>query len=161
MALTLPSIVPSGYAGTSADFQKTKCDKSGAVRLVTGSVTVPASTASGTIIGLFPFNKGAKVSYGSRVYVADLDTGTDVTLDVGYQYYNSDTGTSQNAGFVSASTAPQAGGMIEMTAVTSMTFTAAGDGWVIAKIGGGATTTEGAITFNCSVAYDPSGVTNA
>ena len=159
MTTTLPSIVPTGYAGTNADFQKCKADRSGAVRCITGSVSIPASTASGTIIGLFPFNKGMKLGYGSRVYVADLDTSTNVTLDIGFQYYDSTTGTSQNAGFVAASTAPQTAGMVEMTAVTSMTTTMAGDGWVVAKIGGGSTTTTGAITFNCSFAYDASGVT--
>lgn len=154
MTTTLPSIVPTGYAGTYKDFTRTKSDKSGAMRIVTGTVTVPASTASGTVIGLMPFNKGMKLGYGSRVYVADLDTSTNVTLNIGYQYYDSATGTSQNAGYVSGSTAPQTAGMIEMTAVTSMNDTMLGDGWIVAVTGGGSTTTSGAITFNLAIAYD-------
>ena len=161
MTTALPSIVPTGYSKTVADFTaRTKVDRSGALRLVTGTVSVPATTASTTIVGLVPFNKGAKISYGSRVYSADLDTSTNVTLDIGYTYYDSTLGTSVANAFVAASTTPQTGGMIEMTAVAGMTFTAAADGWMTATIGGGATTTTGSLTFNVGIAYDASGVTN-
>lgn len=161
MTTTLPTIAPTGYDKTINDFLKTKSDKSGAIRLSTGSVSIPATTASGTLVGLIPFNKGAKLAYGSRVYTADLDTSTNVKLDIGYTYYDSTTGTSDPNAFVAAATTAQTGGMIEMTAVEGATWTAAADGWITATIGGAATTTTGSLTFNLGVAYDASGVTNA
>lgn len=161
MTTSLPSIVPTGYSGTTADFLRTKKDTSGAMRLITGSVSIPATTASTTVVGLMPFNKGMKLGYGSRVYCADLDTATTVTLDIGYTYYDSTTGTSDPNAYVAASTAPQSGGMIEMTDVAGMPDTMEADGWVTATIGAGATTTTGSLTFNLSFAYDASGVTNA
>ena len=160
MTTSLPTIVPTGYAGDTTDFTKTKVDRSGAFRICTGSVSIPASTASATVVGLMPINKGFKLGYGSRVYAAALDTNTALTLDIGYTYYDSTTGTSSTAGYVSASTAGRAGGMIEMTAVTDMKTTAAADGWITVTTGGGSTTTTGSLTFNLEFAYDPSGVTN-
>lgn len=161
MTLVLPTIAPTGYSKTSADFTaRTKVDRSGAVRVVTGTVSVPASTATSTLIGLVPFNKGAKITYGSRVYTADLDSSTNVTLDIGYTYYDSTAGTSDPNAFVAASTAAQTAGMMEMTAVEGMTWTAEADGW-IAATNNAATTTTGSLTFNIGIAYDASGATNA
>ena len=158
--MTTPSIVPTGYAGDSTDFLHAKMDRSGAMRIVTGTVSVPAATATDTIIGLVPFRKGAKFGYGSRVYVGDMDTSTNVTVDLGYIYDDNVTYTNVLGAFVAASTAPQAGGMMEMTAVAGMTWTAAADGWITTQVNA-ATTTTASLTFNISIAYDPSGVTNA
>ena len=162
MTTALPTIVPTGYSATVADFTaRTKVDRSGALRLVTGTVSVPATTATTTLIGLVPFNKGAKFSYGSRLYCGDMDTSTNVTIDVGYTYYDSTLGTSVPNAFVAAyGTVPQSAGIVEMTAVEGMTWTAAADGWIGVTIGGGATTTTASITFSVAIAYDPSGVTN-
>jgi hypothetical protein len=163
MSTALPTIYPTGYAGTILDFLQTKVDHEGALRLQTGTVAVPASTATSTLIGLMPFNKGCKVHYGSSLYTDDLDTSTNVTFNVGYTYYDSTTGTTNASGFVAGSTVPQSGGFIPFTATsgasTGMTWTAAADGW-IAVTNTAATTTTGNILFNIAFAYDPSGVTN-
>lgn len=159
MATTLPTVYPTGYQGTNLDFLETKVDRSGALRIVTGDVSIPATTATTVLIGLLPFNKGAKVFYGSSVHSADLDTSTNVTLNVGWTYYDSATGTSQAAGFISASTIPQAGGSKTFDNTTGFEFTALGDGWITAGVGA-ATTTTGSLQFNVGIAYDASGVTN-
>lgn len=158
--MTTPTIYPTGYAGDATDYLHAKVDRSGAVRMVTGSVSVPALTATDTIIGLMPFQKGAKLGYGARVYTADLDSSTNVTLDIGYVFDDNATYTNVLDAFVAASTAPQSGGMIEMTASAGMTFSAGANGWIVAQVNA-ATTTTGALVFNLPIAYDVSGVTNS
>lgn len=163
MTTALPTIYAVGYQGTTLDFLETKVDRSGALRIQTGTVAIPASTATSTLIGLMPFNAGCKVLYGSTVYSQDLDSGTNVTFNIGWTYYDSTLGTSQAAGFVSGSTIPQTGGMIPFNASSGsslgMIFTAAADGW-IGITNTAATTTTGNVEFNIAFAYDPSGVTN-
>lgn len=163
MALTLPSVVPTGYADDYTDFFRTKADKSGALRVITGSVAVASAVASGALIGFFPFNKGMKV-HGLRVYCDALDTGANITVDFGYTYYDSATGTSLPAAFVSASTAARSGGgsvaFTGASSVPGMTFTAAGDGWVTMRIAAISTLAAGTVTFNAAIGYDASGVTN-
>ncbi len=151
--MTTPTIVPTGFGMTDADFLKCKCDRSGAMTLVHGYVAIPAATAKDTIIGLHPFRKGARLSYGSRVYSADLDTSTNVTLDIGYVYDDAVTYTTDLDAFVVASTAPQTGGMVEMTAVEGMTWVAEADGWICAQVNA-ATTTTGNLTFSLGLSYD-------
>lgn len=163
MTLVLPTIYPTGYAGDATDFLKTKVDRSGELRLQTGTVAVPAATATSTLIGLMPFNKGCKMHMGSSVYSDDLDSSTNVTFNIGYTYYDSTAGTTNASGFVAGSTIPQTGGMIPFTATSGqsagMTWTAEADGW-IAITNTAATTTSGNVKFNIAFAYDPSGVTN-
>lgn len=158
MTLVLPTVFPVGYAGDNTDFRQAKCDRSGAVRQHTGLVAVPASSLSGTLIGLIPFRAGFKFCYGSALYSAAQ--GTSVTLSWGYQYYDStqpNSGTSQTAGFLSASTAAAAGGMMVPLAVTSMDWVAASEGWITALIGGATTTGPANLTFNILGCYDNSG----
>jgi len=163
MSTSLPTIYPVGYAGTTQDFLETKVDRSGALRVQTGTVVIPASTATSTVIGLMPFNAGCKVLFGSTVYSQDLDSSTNVTFNIGWTYYDTATGTSQAAGFVSGSTIPQTGGMIPFNASSGsslgMVFTAAADGWITIT-NTAATTTSGNVEFNIAFAYDQSGVTN-
>lgn len=163
MALSYPTLYPTGYAGDATDYNRVKVDRSGALRVVTGTVSIPATTATSTLIGLVPFVKGAKVHYGSSVYTQDLDSSTNVTFNIGYTYEDS-ANTSQAAGFVSGSTVPQSGGLIPFTATSGssvgMSFTAVGNGWITIT-NTAATTTTGAVQFNIAIAYDSSGVTNA
>lgn len=164
MSTSLPTIYPVGYAGTTADFLHTKLTRSGDMRLQTGTVALPAATATSTLIGLIPFNKGMKLCMGgSSVYSDDLDTSTNVTFNIGYTYYDSTTGTSNASGFVAGTTVPQSSGMIPFTASSGssvgMTWTAAADGWITIT-NTAATTTTGNVLFNLAFAYDPSGVTN-
>jgi hypothetical protein len=155
MADTFPGIVPTGFTGTYRDFLLTKTDRSGAVRRVQGSVSIPASTATDTIIGLFPFTAGMSLSglSGFNLYSADLDSSTNVTLDWGVQYQNTTEGTTDLDLITSASTAPQAGGFVAPDEIDWMTHVTTGNGWVVAQVNA-ATTTTGSLTFNIPFVYD-------
>lgn len=157
--MTLPNLYPTGYTGTSADFLKCKVDRSGALREITGVVTVTNGSATGTIVGLAPFQKGAKLNYGSRVIVSDIDTASAVTIDIGVIYDDNATTTSIPDAYVTASTAGQAGGAIEMTSATGAAYTTSANGWIAATIKT-ANPVTGTMTFNLGIAYDTSGVTN-
>lgn len=151
--MTTPSIVPSKYAGTSKDYLRSKIDRSGAVRTENGAVSVPSSTASGTIVGLVPFRKGASLA---RLFVVpdDLDTSTNVTLDLGY-VYDSASFTDAPAAFLSASTAAQTGVACSTAYLKAAnTWVADGDGWIVARTGGGSTTTTGSLNYSVGLAYD-------
>ena len=162
MSLTLPSIVPTGYAGDYSDFFRTKADKSGAVREITGAVVIPTTIAAGTLVGLFPFNASFKLGYGTVLNAGAMGTG--VTGSLGIQYYNSTTGTSNTACYLSAVTATALGGFINLSGqgaqVTGMTLDTLGDGWVVFVVGTTSTTTSSTLTFNAPFAYDASGITN-
>lgn len=162
MTTSLPTIYPVGYAGTTQDFLETKVDRSGAVRLVgVPALAIPNTTASATLIGLMPFNAGFKVT-DLKVWTDELDSGSSVTLSVGYTYYDSTTGTSVSNAFASAVTTAQggSGARITMTGSTVLDWTAAANGWLTITTGGGATTVSGNILANIGFAYDQSGVTN-
>lgn len=154
--MSLPSIVPTGFAGDYTDFFKVKNDRSGAVRRTSGSVSIPASTATDTIIGLFPFVAGMSFAEltGYNLYCADLDSSTNVTLDVGVAYQSSGEGTDNYTLITAASTVPQTGGYVPPSAGTSwQDYVTTGNGWVVAQVNA-ATTTTGSLTFNYAFAYD-------
>lgn len=154
--MTAPTLYPSKYSGTAVDYNRAKIDRSGALRTEAVTVTVPSSTASGTVIGLVPFRKGARfVCNASGVFTTDIDTGTTVNASVGYVYDDNVTYTNAPAAFVSASTVPQTGGIIPVTGLaTAYTFVAAADGWITVTTGGGTTTTAGTISAQITLAYD-------
>lgn len=154
--MTTPSIVPTKYSGTSTDFLKAKCDREGALRTEAFSISIPSGTASGTVIGLVPFRKGARfICHASGVNITDVDTSTNVTASIGYVYDDNVTYTNAPAAFVSASTTPQTGGTIALNGLaTSYTFVAAADGWIALTTGGGSTTTTGTIVGQITLAYD-------
>ncbi len=153
--MALPTIVPTGFQGDYTDFFQTKVDRDGCVRRAQGSVSIPASTATDTIIGLFPFNAGMSFAGLSSVdlYTADLDSSTNVTLDWGIAYQNSTEGTDDLDNITSASTAPQAGGFVAPDEIDWMTLVTTGNGWVTVQVNA-ATTTTGSITFNIPFVYD-------
>lgn len=152
--MTAPTIVPTGYQGDYRDYLNVKADKSGAARLSSGSVSVPAATATDTVIGLVPFQAGARfVIGGYSIHCADLDTSTNVTLDVGVAYENTTAGTDALTTYVAASTVPQAGGFVTPTAVGGLTYVTTGNGWLVAQVNA-ATTTTGSITWNIPLVYD-------
>jgi len=153
--MALPTIVPTGFAGDYTDFLKTKDDRSGAVRRVQGEISVPATTATTAIVGLFPFNSGMSFAGlgGYNFNVADLDSSTNVTISLGVAYQDTVQGTDALTLITSGSTAPQAGGFVAPTATNWMEFVSTGNGWVVATFGA-ATTTTGNITFNIPFAYD-------
>lgn len=158
MTLTLPTYVPTGFDGTKTDFLKCKVDRSGAVRNHAFSTAITAAAASDVLIGLVPFQKGARIAGLPIINTTDLDTDSDLTLDVGYTYYDSTLGTSDPNAFVTASTAGQAGGAITIDEVAATTFTgfvAEAAGWITLTLGtGGTSYTTGVIHGNISLCYD-------
>lgn len=157
MADQFPSIVPVGFAGDYTDFLKCKVDRSGAVRRSSGAVSVPGTTAQAVVIGLFPFEKGMSFAdlSGFNLLVADLDSGTTVTLSVGVFYQNSTEGTDVLTLITNGSTAAQAGGYIVPGAVTTwQDYQTTGNGWVVVSVTAGPTTTTGNLTFNYTTCYD-------
>lgn len=157
--MALPTIVPTGFAGDYTDFLKTKADRSGAVRRVQGSVSIPAATATDTIIGLFPFVAGMSFSGlgGYNLYTADLDTSTNVTLDWGIAYQDSGQGTDNLDAITSASTAAQTGGFVVPDEIDFLTLVTTGNGWVTVQVNA-ATVTTGSLTFNIPFVYDQPGL---
>ena len=153
--MTTPTVYPTQFQGDDTDYLNApQVDRSGAMRLYNNVVSVPDTTSSGTIIGLMPFNKGARFGYGSVVAFGDFDTATNVTANVGYVYEDNDTVTyvSDVDAFIAASTAPQAGGLAEFSAVAGVNFEATADGWVVCQFT--ADTTQAAdITYNLNVGY--------
>lgn len=153
--MVLPAIVPTGFDGDYKDFLKVKCDRSGAVRRTSGAVTIPDATTADTIIGLFPFNSGMSLSGlgGYNFHITDIDTASNVTLDIGVAYQDTAAGTDALTLITSGATTPQSGGFVAPDETTWMDYVTTGNGWVVAQVN--ATTTEaGTITFNVPFAYD-------
>jgi hypothetical protein len=106
---------------------------------------------------LYPFQAGHVFGGlgGYNFYVADLDTASTVTMSIGVAYQDTAAGTDALTLVTSASTAPQAGGYIAPTAqATWQDYVTTGNGWVVASITAGPTTTSGALTFQVPFAYD-------
>lgn len=155
MTLTLPSIVNSNYAGTSADFKQAKVDRSGAVRREYFSVSIPTGTVTGVYVGLVPFNKNARLNIGSP-YIANVGDGS-FTFDLGILYYDSTLGTSDDDCFASAMTTGQAGGLIVLDEHAWIDVLTEADGWIILKTGGSTTDNTGVIKGHASISYDVMG----
>lgn len=153
--MALPTIVPTGFQGDYTDFFQTKVGRDGRVTRAQGSVSIPAATATDTIIGLFPFNAGMSFAGlgGYNLYTPDLDTSTNVTLDWGIAYQNSTEGTDDLDNITSASTAAQAGGFVAPDEIDWMTLVTSGNGWVTVQVNA-ATTTTGSLTFDIPYVYD-------
>lgn len=154
--MTLPSIVPTGFAATSSDFAKAKADRSGAVRCLPFNVSVPSATASATIVGLVPVRKGARLVIGStKIETDDLDASTNVTVSLGIVYDDNTNNTNNQTLFVVSATTAQAGGIFTLlNTYTVSSYAATGDGWVCATIGGGATSLLGTIHGQVGLSYD-------
>ena len=120
--MTNPDIFAAGEDSTNSFFNVPSGQSDGP-RVVVRTATVPDSTTAGTVIGLVPFQKGARVQYGSALAVADLDTATNVTLNWGYVYKDNDTTTNINDpdAFAAAATTAQAGGVLRPTATAGST----------------------------------------
>lgn len=153
--MTLPSIVPVGYADTTNDFLHTKVDHSGAERASYGVVAIPSGTVVTTIVGLVPFNKGARLA---STYVISDALGTSVTLDLGYVYSDNTNNTNKSNAFLAASTAAAAGGSLIVNTVDVATWTATGDGWIVAVVGGATTGSTGNLSFRIGNVYDTGGL---
>lgn len=155
--MTTPNIFSTQYTGANpGDYLNAKVDRSGANRTEYFTVSIPAATTAGTVVGLVPFRRGARFNQGSsQFYVADLDTATTVTLDFGYIYQDNDTTTNVNDtdAFASAVTTAQAGGLITFDEFAGLSWVATADGWIAATTGG-TTTTTGSLQGQAVMSYD-------
>lgn len=152
--MTTPSIVPTGYAGNSTDFNKVKRDPTGALRQVAGTVSVPSGTAATTIVGLVPFQAGAKFIIGDKsVYCGNFGAAS-TTVDLGIIYDLNTIHTNDVDAFASAATAPQSGGFITIDEFTGLTLTTTGNGWLAATINTAAADATANIEFSVAVSYD-------
>jgi hypothetical protein len=151
--MTTPTNLPTGFDGTYKDFLKTKVARDGSVRVEYQSVAVADNATAGTTYGLIPFNKGARISYGSRIGVTDLDTASNVTLNVGYAYKTGSTGTDDPDAFASALSG-QASALLSFDEKAGLSFVAADDGWVSVTLAAGPVTTAGTIEGQILIAYD-------
>lgn len=110
------------------------------------TAVIPSTTASATIIGMFRFNKGFSLT-AFALKTDDLDSGTNVTIDVGYVYDTTADGTDAPAAFISANAIAQTGTSliwpIAGGLLTGVSFVATGNGYITLRTGGGATTTTG------------------
>lgn len=116
---------------------------------------VPATTAADTNIGMIRFQKNFSL-VGFAIVSDDLDTATNVTLDVGY-LYDDTTGEDGNAFFSAADIAQDGGSLVWPIAdglLTGISFRATGDGYLSVTTGGGTTTTAGNITLIALFTYD-------
>ena len=179
-----PKIVPTGYSGDYQDFiVRVKADRSGALRVISGSVLVSSGTTLNTNIGLAPFTKGAKLVTGaSQIFCPNWDSGTTVSVSVGYLYSDTTSAGANAASNTSAYASSQTvvnttfsavGGLIPLggtsagtslssqPGVTAQTYDLLGDGWFV--VTPSSTVTNGAaaaVNYSLVVAYDQSGVQN-
>lgn len=148
--MTTPTIFATGYDANS--IKRAPKLVNGSSMLVKTTTTLPASTATSTNVGLMPFNKGAKISMASNIYITDLDTATTATGTLGW-VYDSASYTDDPDGFAASFTTPQAGGKVEFSAAAGYPFQAEGDGWVVYVVGGEAVETAGTIYADIHVTY--------
>jgi len=152
--MTTPSIVPTGFAGNSTDYNKVKHDSFGALRQVTGTVSVPSGTAATTIVGLVPFQAGAKFIIGDKsVYCGNFGAAS-TTVDLGIIYDLNAVYTNDVDAFASAATAPQSGGFVTIDEFSGLTLTTAGNGWLAVTINTAAADATADIAFSVAVSYD-------
>lgn len=154
--MTTPTYVSSKYAADDSAFLKCKVDRSGAVRHEYFTCSITAATTSDTVVGLVPFQKGARFNWGaSTIHVTDMDTDSDLTLDVGYVYDDNSTYTNDPDAFASQVTTGQAGGIITMDEHAGLSFQAEANGWIALTIGvGGTSYTTIVIKGQIALAYD-------
>lgn len=152
--MTTPAVLPTGWTGKDTDYLKTKVDHEGSLRMQYSSVAVTAAATAGTTYGLVPFNKGFRLSYATQLYVTDLDTATNVTLDIGYVYKTGSTGTDDPDAFATALTTAQAGGLITFDESAGLSWVAADDGWIAVTLAAGPASTTGSISGQLVGCYD-------
>ena len=150
--MTTPSIFSDTVLARDA-----KIDRSGAERSQSASATVPAATAADDIVGLFRFDTNFSLDQ-LAIVSGDLDTATNVTLDVGYVYDDDATFTDDpNAFFDGLDIVQDAGSVVWPVAdglLTGTGFIAQAPGYLVAQIKDAATTTEGDLTAKILFSYD-------
>lgn len=158
--MTVPALAPTKWTLTDNDYLNCKVDRSGAVRAYAGTVSVPSGTIATTIVGLAPFNKGARFQINSQSVVCGNFGAATTTVDLGYIYDDNVTFTNDVDAWASAATAPQAGGFISIDETVGTAFVAAADGWIVVTINTADADATAAITFNFTGDYDGLDLTN-
>lgn len=148
--MTTPTVFATGYDATSIRTAPKRVD--GAALFIRTTTTLPVGTATSANVGLLPFNKGAKVSMNSCIFITDIDTASTATGTLGW-VYDSASFTDDPDGFVTSFTTPQSGGKVEFSASTGFSFTAEGDGWIVYVPGGENVEVAGTITLDAIVSY--------
>lgn len=152
--MTTPNYYPTQFQGDDTDYLKVKCDRSGAARIIAGSVTVPATATDGQFVGLTPFNKGARFHFDDKSVYAGNFGGATTTINLGYIYDDNTTYTNNVDAWASASASAQSGGFVTVDEKDGLTFVAEADGWIAVEIDTANADAEAAIEFQFSVAYD-------
>lgn len=149
--MTTPTLFSEGGALRTAKFtpQGVLADK--------GTVTIPAATAADTIAGVIRFQTGCNIlSLG--VVSTDLDTATNVTLDVGFVYDSTVEGADNpDAFFDGIDIVQDAGSVVWPTAdglLTGTGYVTTGSGWIVVQTKGASTTTAGTVTLQSTFSYD-------
>lgn len=156
--MTTPNIVPAEFAGDSTDFLKVKRDTFGAVRTVTGNVSVTSGTAANDYVGLVPFQKGAVFKIDDKsVHCGNFGAGT-TTVNLGVIYDDDTSFTNDPDAWAAADTAPQSGGFVNVTdgatAPAGLTLETEGNGWLVVQLLTAAADATADITFSVDVKYD-------
>ena len=119
--------------------------------------TLPATTASGSFVGMIRFNTGFSLK-SLAIVSEDLDTSTNVQLDVGYVYDDSVSGSDDPNAFLDGLDIAQDAGSrtwpVDDGLLTGTGFVAAGPGFIIVEITDANTTTAGDITLDTTFTYD-------
>lgn len=156
--MTLPTIFPVGFAGTSKDFLKAKVSRDGAAFVNRGQVSVPSGTVVTTIVGLIPFMAGMTLVTGATDLFSEA-LGASVTVSIGVVYDDNVANTNNQTLFTNASTAAAAGGVVPITeSATNLPYITTGNGWVVATINGATTGTTGTIYIQALLDYFNGGV---
>lgn len=159
--MTTPNIANTRYTNDTSAYRNAKVDRSGAERGEAFTVSVPSGSTVGTIVGLVPFQTGAKFNYGSSIFANAL--GTSVTVSLGYVYEDNVTFTNAPAGFLALTAANTAGTKlvpnvaagVAWKAIDSLVGTGAlANGWIVAVIGGATTGTTADIYGQIDMMYD-------
>ena len=149
--MTTPTIF-SDVAGITT---VNRADFSGAVSSQKAIASIAAVTISGTNIGMIRFQKGFSLIH-LAIVSDDLDTSTNVTLDVGFLLDNT-TGEDDNAFLNALDIAQDAGSRtwpIDDGLLTGISFVATEDGYISVTTGGASTTTLGDITLIATFVYN-------
>lgn len=156
--MTLPTIVPAGFAGDYTDFLKVKLQRDGSAFVNAGVVSIPSGTVVTTIVGLVPFTANAKISVtGLSLFAAAL--GASVTASIGVVYQSASEGTDVPTLFVSGSTTVAAGGAIAFTpTATNVPYVTTGNGWIAVTLAGATTGSTGSINVQALISYFSGGI---
>lgn len=151
--MTLPTIVPTQFAGTSKDFLKTKFQADGTSFVVQDAVSIPTGTVTTTIVGMVPFNANCRLDVGgTKLFSAALNTS--VTLSIGVVYDDNTNNTNNATLYASALTAAAAGGELVITpSAANLNYITTANGWFVLTVGGATTGTTGSVTFQMLLDY--------